>query len=292
MAGACDFGEIGQANALLFQGRANSGAGKNRDFALRLQCRWVAAKVGCRMEVYFGQPRPQMRDYSEHVIVSQMTALMETEEPIGRADAAGVCEPSGAAREGAEDAGLDDFARGIIAGECERGEYRLARQPNAWDTVLDAELEEEIGDDRMDVKVEVAVDMVEASDQFHVQFDLRADLVAQAVVNSAIEKVAQAGANRAVEKIAGCVNEAGELIRWQRAPTATDDQVEADVKVGIFAREGGGFVARRGRYHQAGRGKDALAMRADNAGVNLARVTEVIGGDDDGALGWRQMRVH
>jgi len=113
------------------------------------------------------------------------------------------------------------------------------------------------------------------------QFDLRADFVAQARADPTIEKVAHAGADRAFEKVAGRVNEAGELSWRQRAPSATDDEMEADVKVGIFARENGRFVAGSGRYDQAGRGENTLAMRADDAGVDLARIAEVVGGDDD-----------
>src|ERR1700680_1018228 len=117
------------------------------------------------MEIEFGQPRPQARDHSEHVIVGQVAALMEAEEPIGGADATVACEPSRAPGECAEDAGLDDFGRGIIVSEGERSENRLTRQPDALDAILGAEFEQEIGNDRMDVKVEVAVDMVEAADQ-------------------------------------------------------------------------------------------------------------------------------
>jgi len=115
------------------------------------------------------------------------------------------------------------------------------------------------------------------------QFDLRADFIAQLRADRAIEKIAQASPDWTFEKIAGCVNEAGQLIWCQRAPSATGHEMEADIEVGIFVREGGRFVARCGGDHQAGRGEDAFAMRADDASVDLARIAEIIGGYDDGS---------
>src|SRR5579859_6314342 len=106
---------------------------------------------------------------------------------------------------------------------------------------------------------------------------LRTDFVPQPRADRAIEKVAQTGADRTFGKVAGRVNEPGKLVRRQGAPSATDDEMKADVKVGIFARQGGRFVARRSRDHQTGRGEAALAMSTDDAGVDLARIAKVVG---------------
>jgi hypothetical protein len=89
----------------------------------------------------------------------------------------------------------------------------------------------------MDVKVEVAIDVVEAANQSQMQFNLGTDFVAQARADNAIEKIAQAGADRATGEVTGGINEAGRSIRWQHAPSTTDDEMEANIKVGIFVRE-------------------------------------------------------
>src|ERR1700687_1891066 len=103
------------------------------------------------------------------------------------------------------------------------------------------------------------------------QFDLCTDFVAQARADRAIEKVAHAGGDGILGEVAGGVNDAGEPIEREHAVPATDDKMQTDVEVEIFPRESDCLVARSRRNHQAGSSEDALAMRPDDTGVDLAR---------------------
>jgi hypothetical protein len=125
--------------------------------------------------------------------------------------------------------------------------------------------------------------MVEAADELQMKIHLSPDFISQSITNAAIEKVLQAGADGTFEKVAGRVNHPGEAIGRQRTMSTTNDQMKTNVEPGIFAREERSLVARGRRDHQARRSQDALVMRAKNPGVDLARIAEVISGDDNGS---------
>ncbi|MEA2680961.1 MAG: hypothetical protein QOK03_2683 [Candidatus Binataceae bacterium] len=88
---------------------------------------------------------------------------MKSEKPIGRADSPDVSEAASTTREGTEDASFNDFSRGVISRERERGEDGFARQPDAWHMILRTQIEKDIGNHRMNVEVEMAIDVVEAT---------------------------------------------------------------------------------------------------------------------------------
>ena len=58
------------------------------------------------------------------------------------------------------------------------------------------------------------------------------------------------------------------------------DQVTADIERGSFAGQSYGVVKSVAGSHQRGGGQNAVAMRLDNAGVDVPSEAEVIGVDD------------
>ena len=68
--------------------------------------------------------------------------------------------------------------------------------------------------------------------------------------------------------------------------TAEQGQVQTNPELRILLRQRHGFGAIGFIHHQARRGEDAVAMRADDRLIDRARATEVVGVDDE-ASQWR-----
>src|SRR5579859_7370849 len=188
------------------------------------------------MEIDLGRTRTQPRDNPGDVIRGEMAALMEPEEPIGRADTGCVEQWVGAARERAKDRCLDQLARGVIASEREGREDRFARKAHTGNAVLAKQLDEQIGDHRMDMKIQMTVDMIQVADELQMKIDLGADLVAKHRADTAIEEIAHPSHHRIARELTAPVSDTAHLRGRGDTEAAADDEMEADVERGIVAR--------------------------------------------------------
>jgi len=143
-----------------------------------------------------------------------------------------------------------------------------------------SQLDDDIGDRGVHMKIEMPIEVIEISDQLQVQFDLRATLGLQLFRNAGGEKIFHPAQHRVVAEAAKRVDHWRDLGGGQHATPHTHDEMQTDIEGGIFFRERRGLVASRLSYHQAGAGQDPFAMRANDAGVDLARISEVIAIDD------------
>ena len=144
-----------------------------------------------------------------------------------------------------------------------------------------ARFNQNIGEQRMDVEIQMAVDMVEVADQLEMPLDLRAQLVGHRGAHRAVEEISHAGGDGTVDELARRAHRRAEPRGVEHAASAADDRMQADVELGIFAREFGGGARGRLRNHQARTAQNPVAMRAHDAGVDLGRQAEVVGVNDE-----------
>src|SRR5580700_6060297 len=78
-----------------------------------------------------------------------------------------------------------------------------------------------------------------------------------------------------------------------RSRRSKKDRMQADVEVAIFAREFGRVTRGRFGHHEARTAQNPVAMRADDAGVDLGRQAEIVGINDEAlqAAGPRAVRI-
>src|SRR5208337_2366736 len=219
-------------------------------------------------------------EHADDVILAQMTALVKSEQRVGRDEAALRHHAAGSARERAEDKRLDELAGSVIPAQTQRRQHALAREPEARHFVFDGEVNQNISEERMDVEIQVAVDMVEVADELEMALDLRAQFVGHRSAHRAIKKISHPRADGAVDELARRTHGGAESRGIEQTASAADDSMQADVERGIVARHFSGGARGGFRDHQARTAQNSVAMRPHDAGIDLGRQAEVIGVDD------------
>ncbi len=145
----------------------------------------------------------------------------------------------------------------------------------------------------MHVEIQMAVNMVEVTDQLEMPLNLRAQLVGHGRAQRTIEEISHAGGDRIVDKFARLVHRGTEARGVEHAPPAAYDRMQADVEIAILAREFGSVTRGRLGNHQARTAQNPVAMRADDAGVDLGRQAEIVGVNDEAlqAAGPRELKT-
>src|SRR5262249_31248892 len=165
-----------------------------------------------------------------------------------------------------------------------RGKW-FARQAHGADGVTIADVDQNLEYHWMHVNGEVAVDVRQRQAGGEELLQLRDDLVSQLRAHAGSEEVPEAGGDRCVAEQSAGVDEQRNLAGRQRRASLDEHQVQADAQ----CRRGAGQIHRLAErlpvHHQAGVAEDALAVRAQNAGVDAARHAEVVRGDDQAAPG-------
>src|SRR5271155_442009 len=133
----------------------------------------------------------------------------------------------------------------------------------------------------MNVEIQMAIDMVEVADQLEMALDLRAQLVGHDRAQRTVEEISHAGGDGIVDKFARRVHRGAEARGVEHAAPAAYDRMQADVEVAIFAREFGSVTRGGLGHHQARAAQNPVAMRADDAGVDLGRQAEIVGVNDE-----------
>src|SRR5208337_3497325 len=170
----CKIGERDQLDSVSGDRIAHARASENLDLELRLGRGRDSADIGGRMEIQFRSSVADTIEHADDVILAQMTALVKSEQRVGRDEAALRHHAAGSARERAEDKRLDELAGSVIPAQTQRRQHALAREPEARHFVFDGEVNQNISEERMDVEIQVAVDMVEVADELEMALDLRA----------------------------------------------------------------------------------------------------------------------
>ena len=232
------------------------------------------------MKIQLGGAVADSIEHADDVVLAQMTALMQAEQRVGRGETPRRHHAAGAARERAEDYRLDQLAGGVVLAEAQRRHHALAREANARHFVFDGKLDENIGEQRMDVEIQMAVDMIEVADEFEMTIDLRAQLVGHRCAERAIEEIAHAGADWAVDELARRAHRGTESRRVEDTASPANDGMQADVESRIVARDVSGGTCCGLGDHQARAAENAVAMSAEDAGVDFGRQAEVVGVDN------------
>jgi hypothetical protein len=132
----------------------------------------------------------------------------------------------------------------------------------------------------VDVHVAVRVDMVQRQAGRMECLKLRPDLPRQLAPDLRQNKKTRAGASHIPVKPAAAIDQAGDLGRRQRRNTVDENEMQADAQVWEPAGARHRVGRRRGGYHQAGGGKDALAVRLLNRLIDRRIEPEIIRADD------------
>src|SRR5690349_9206682 len=141
--------------------------------------------------------------------------------------------------------------------------------------------------DRVQVKMEMTVDVVEWETRCAKSFKLRGNFLFELRAQLAKKEVADSRANRIDAEISVGINQTGNLTGLQRRRSADKRQVKADPQARVLAGQFDRFVGGRAIHHQAGGGKNAIAMGTYDGFIDGARPAKVVGVDDEPANRFR-----
>ena len=108
-------------------------------------------------------------------------------------------------------------------------------------------------------------------------------LVAELELEAFLKEVMQARGDGRIVELAAFIDKVGNFQRPARRAAANEREVQADAERRVRLRERYSLGERLAIHHQARRGENAFAMRADDRFVDRARTAEVIGVDDQAA---------
>src|SRR5260370_26627716 len=275
-----EVGESGQLDPVAIDRLAHARTGENFDFVLRPRLRRYTANVGRRMEIQLGGAVAKPLDHADDIVLVEMTARREYEQRVGRAESALGHHPVGPPRQGAENSPLEELARHAVAIESKRRHHTFARETKIRNFVLDGKVDQNVGEDRMDMKIQMSVDMVEIADQFEMPFGLRAKFVGHFGAHRTVEEVTHPREHGILDEAPRRIDRTAKPPVFEDAPALANDRMQADVECWIMTRQFSSRPRRRLSDHQARAAQDSVAMRSDNAGVDLGRQSEVVGIDD------------
>src|SRR5712692_3186823 len=182
------------------------------------------------MEIQLGDAIAKPPDHTHDIILAEMTALMKSEQSVGRSEPALAHYPARPPRQGAEDSRLDELAGRVVASKSQRRHHTLAREAKTGNFVLDGKVDQNVGEQWMNMKIQMTVDMVEIAHQFEMPFDLCAKFGGHFGAHRSIEEVTHSGQHGIPDELPGRPDRAAKLRRVEHAPAPADGRMQADIE--------------------------------------------------------------
>ena len=130
------------------------------------------------------------------------------------------------------------------------------------------------------MQVQVAIDMIQGQACGTKPVELSVDFGAQLRAQVALEKIAHPCPRRIGRKFLSGIDQVGNPVLWQRGMPADEGEVKPDTQGRTLPSQDHGFIASRLIDHETGSGENAVAVRAQNRGIDAFGTAKIISVDD------------